>query len=70
MSTTLETTDADMENSPAIKRLLQQDSPTSSKQSTNKKTKTGECICPIFLDPIVGAAKSKRKCQGSIFCEG
>ena len=47
---------------------MPQDSPTSTKQSTNKNTKTGECICPICLDPIVDA-KSKQKGQDSIFCD-
>ena len=59
---------ADMDLSSSLKRPLSLDfSPTSTKQSTNK---TGECICPICLDPIVDASKSKKKGQDSIFCEG
>jgi len=46
-----------------------QDSPQPTKQSKNKNTKSGECICTICQDPIVDATET-REGQDSIFCEG
>ena len=53
---------------PGIKRPLPEDSPQLIKQSKNKKTKTGECICTICQDPIVDPSETT-KGQDLIFCE-
>ena len=68
-STTDASTNSEMDSSVPLKRPLPQDSPRSTKQPKNKKTKTGECICPICMDPIVDATET-REGQDSIFCEG
>jgi len=68
MATDPSESSGDASEAVSLKQRFPEDSPRSTKQSKNKKTKTGECICTICRDPILDATKTSEG-QDSIFCE-
>jgi len=69
MATDLSESSSDVSELFSLKRLFPEDSPQSTKQSKNNKTKTGECICAICQDPTLDATKTSEG-QDSIVFEG
>ena len=68
MSTTKDTDAASMDTTSSLKRIRPGDSPQNLSQPKKTKKKGG-CTCPICLEVIQDASKSK-KGHDAIYCEG